>query len=284
MTQELTNGVMNQYKANEQQSSEIQAEMILLLAIVTVLSTHILSNIRVNRLLEPMSQHKRKKYLEGISGMTKDELRAISHLAKTPMDLISLVAKIQFDKIRLVSKAKVEKRLTDIAHRNIQEKMSYLTAQGLKQNTVDIDVSEIVKAPYVATSGSNELNENFLDLMDKQIDKTEQKLFRAIAGYSASPTERLLFSYQADHLGKGLSQHVKNVLRNESTRIIGDTNFRIYEAFGVTYYRFEAVLDANTSDICNSLNGSVFRVDERKVGSNASSMHFNCRSTELPVV
>lgn len=56
------------------------------------------------------------------------------------------------------------------------------------------------------------------------------------------------------------------------------------EDFGVEKYRFLAVLDMKTSDICQELDNKVFLEKERQVGVNAPPMHPFCRSTTAPVI
>ena len=56
------------------------------------------------------------------------------------------------------------------------------------------------------------------------------------------------------------------------------------ENFGVEKYRFLAVLDMKTSDICQELDNKVFLEKDRQVGVNAPPMHPFCRSTTAPVV
>lgn len=56
------------------------------------------------------------------------------------------------------------------------------------------------------------------------------------------------------------------------------------EDFGVEKYRFLAVLDMKTSDICQELDNKVFLEKDRRVGVNAPPMHPFCRSTTAPVI
>ena len=56
------------------------------------------------------------------------------------------------------------------------------------------------------------------------------------------------------------------------------------EDFGIEKYRFLAVLDMKTSDICQELDNKVFLEKERQVGVNAPPMHPFCRSTTAPVI
>jgi len=57
-----------------------------------------------------------------------------------------------------------------------------------------------------------------------------------------------------------------------------------YEDAGVEKYRYVAVLDGRTSEICRDLDGQVFPVKERRVGVNMHPMHPWCRSSTEPVL
>lgn len=55
-----------------------------------------------------------------------------------------------------------------------------------------------------------------------------------------------------------------------------------FKAVGVEKYEFVATLDTRTSEICEEMDGKVFKMSEREVGVNAPPLHCNCRSTTVP--
>ncbi len=74
----------------------------------------------------------------------------------------------------------------------------------------------------------------------------------------------------------------ERLCRTESAHIMGEATLQGYKDRGTEKYKFEATLDNRTSDICQSLNGQVFKLREAQEGVNYPPMHPNCRSTTVP--
>ena len=55
-----------------------------------------------------------------------------------------------------------------------------------------------------------------------------------------------------------------------------------FKDVGVEKYEFVATLDTRTSEICEEMDGKVFKMSEREIGVNAPPLHCNCRSTTVP--
>lgn len=73
------------------------------------------------------------------------------------------------------------------------------------------------------------------------------------------------------------------LLRTEYNYVTGQADMEAYADAGFDKYRYVAVLDGRTSDICRDLDGKVFTVKDRKIGVNMHPMHPWCRSTTEPV-
>ena len=73
-------------------------------------------------------------------------------------------------------------------------------------------------------------------------------------------------------------------METESAFFDSESERQCCEDFGVEKYRYLAVLDMKTSDICQELDNKVFLEKDRQVGVNAPPMHPFCRSTTAPVV
>ncbi|MBZ6004087.1 minor capsid protein [Leuconostoc gelidum subsp. aenigmaticum] len=80
----------------------------------------------------------------------------------------------------------------------------------------------------------------------------------------------------------GTKPNTERLVRTESTYVANATTAKRYESYGVESYEFVAVMDNRTSSICRSLNGEVFKMNDFAPGTNAPSMHPNCRSTIVP--
>lgn len=55
-----------------------------------------------------------------------------------------------------------------------------------------------------------------------------------------------------------------------------------FKDVGVEQFEFVATLDNRTSDICQEMDGKVFKMSEREIGVNVPPLHCNCRSTTVP--
>lgn len=80
----------------------------------------------------------------------------------------------------------------------------------------------------------------------------------------------------------GTKPNTERLVRTESTYVANATTAKRYESYGVESYEFVAVMDNRTSSVCRSLNGEVFKMNDFAPGTNAPSMHPNCRSTIVP--
>lgn len=73
----------------------------------------------------------------------------------------------------------------------------------------------------------------------------------------------------------------RRLVRTESSYIHNEAHFQAYKDYGIEEYRFVATLDLRTSLICRERDGSVYRVNDKKIGVNAPPMHPWCRSTTI---
>lgn len=71
----------------------------------------------------------------------------------------------------------------------------------------------------------------------------------------------------------------QRLVRTETNAMVTDADANAYKEMGFEEYRYNAVFDNRTSDICGSLHGKKFRLDELKIGVNAPPSHPQCRST-----
>lgn len=79
------------------------------------------------------------------------------------------------------------------------------------------------------------------------------------------------------------ARDARRLLVTETTYVVNAAELERYKEWGVKEYRYLAVLDLKTSDICASLDGMVIAVKYAKAGKNYPPMHPNCRSTAVPV-
>ena len=77
--------------------------------------------------------------------------------------------------------------------------------------------------------------------------------------------------------------NVNRVVRTETAFVLNEGANQGYINSGVVdEYIFIATLDNRTSGVCGGLDGQVFKMKDRQIGTNAPPMHPFCRSTTAP--
>ena len=81
--------------------------------------------------------------------------------------------------------------------------------------------------------------------------------------------------------GKTYERTSSAIVQDETHYILASTLLLAMKANGYTHFRFKAVLDDRTSDICRGMNGRVFPISAWSVGSTVPPLHRHCRSIVL---
>ncbi len=76
----------------------------------------------------------------------------------------------------------------------------------------------------------------------------------------------------------------RRLIRTETTFVTNQAELESYKEIGIAEYKYEAVLDSVTSEICRELNGKKFKISEAVPGKNYPPMHPWCRSTTVAVI
>jgi len=72
------------------------------------------------------------------------------------------------------------------------------------------------------------------------------------------------------------------LMRTEGAHITEWATGESYDAIGLEWYEYSAILDGRTSKLCSGLDNKLFKVKDRVVGVNYPPVHPNCRSTTIP--
>lgn len=112
------------------------------------------------------------------------------------------------------------------------------------------------------------------------------RLVRAISTIIPQSFSRGLSSNQlGDMIAKEMNasrNRGRTLARTEVNHICNQADLDVYKVIGIEDYEYLATLDLRTSEICRSLDGTVHKVSQAKVGINYPPMHPNCRSTTVP--
>lgn len=70
-----------------------------------------------------------------------------------------------------------------------------------------------------------------------------------------------------------------SITRTVTQSVVNTANEQVYKNNSIEKYKYLAILDARTTDICKSLNNKIFEVGNGPI----PPQHFNCRSFTVPV-
>ncbi|MBR2528820.1 MAG: minor capsid protein [Blautia sp.] len=93
-------------------------------------------------------------------------------------------------------------------------------------------------------------------------------------------TDRETTKVIQEAMGAGAMQS-RRLVRTEAAHVSSDFTLRSYKECGIENYRYVAILDLKTSEVCRELDGQEFPVEEAKTGENYPPMHPWCRSTTI---
>lgn len=95
--------------------------------------------------------------------------------------------------------------------------------------------------------------------------------------------EKLAEWRTGSHGESGLGYAETSLLRTESDTAQAEASLNVYEEAGVPRYRYNAMLDGRTCDVCKGLHGKIFPVSKKQPGENFPPIHNNCRCYIEPV-
>lgn len=123
---------------------------------------------------------------------------------------------------------------------------------------------------------------NYLDRIEANKQKLKQELPKTL---SQALAEGMSYTEASEKLGKVLDIPANNAaaaLVTESAYFCTLAQNDMFNELGVDEYEIIATLDNVTSEICQSMDGKVFKVKDMKTGLNAPPFHPNCRTVTAP--
>lgn len=164
---------------------------------------------------------------------------------------------------------------TDTYYRTLYEIQS---GTGIGVSFAKVDSEALDKVLQTKWIGEN-YSERIWNNRDKLVYELQTKLSQAfIRGDSVERTAKEL----ADRMDVSFSNAAR-IVRTESSFITHQATWDSYKASGVVQkYEYLATLDDRTSEICRSMDGKVFNLNDKEVGVNYPPLHPHCRSTVVP--
>jgi SPP1 gp7 family putative phage head morphogenesis protein len=175
--------------------------------------------------------------------------------------------------------AKEEEKISDKTYKRVIEE-SYKAANtdireqmGRLKSFASLDetsVEEILNSRWEGSNYSKRIWKNTTELARKSRDVVG-------AGLLMGRSQQMMAAELTNEFNKGTYNSMR-VIRTETNYFLNQSELQSYKDEGVKYYEYTAILDNRTSDICEELDGRVWKVEEAEVGYNYPPMHPNCRS------
>lgn len=144
-------------------------------------------------------------------------------------------------------------------------------------NFIDAEtINRVINSKWSGKNYSKRIWENTRALAR---DLKEELLMNLVTGR----TNREAADIIANKFAQG-SSVARRLVRTESNYIATELNFKAYKESGIDEYLYLATLDLKTSVLCRELDGKIFPVAKRKIGTNCPPMHPWCRSTTISVI
>ena len=194
--------------------------------------------------------------------------------------LEGLRVSIEMQQMELAGKENelIEKHLIDTYSKGVMDSLNRL-GHGTNFNTFDKNVARkfINKGWIDGKSLSSRIYNN-----RSKVAKYMSTQF--ISGVIRGDTYYDISKNLISKFGETSSKQAMRLVRTEGTRVMNEATITVFEN-EFEEYRYSAIFDKRTSQICKSLDGRVFKMKDRQAGVNFPPMHPNCRSSydiEIP--
>ena len=199
----------------------------------------------------------------------KNRMKRLDDIDKSINRLINAVASKERDAID-----KTMRKVYESSYHHAVYEAARMSGLDLQTGPIDEGALEtILKKKW---SGQN-YSERVWNNTQKVADAIKEEL---MIGALTGKTEKEMTDSINEQFLSGRNR-ARRLVRTESSYIHNEAHFQAYKDYGIEEYRFVATLDLRTSQICRERDGSVYMVNDKKIGVNAPPMHPWCRSTTI---
>ncbi len=199
----------------------------------------------------------------------KNRMKRLDDINKSINKLINAIASKERDAIE-----KTMQKVYESSYHHAVYEAARMSGLDLQTGPIDEGALEtILKKKW---SGQN-YSERVWNNTQKVADAIKEEL---MIGALTGKTEKEMTDSINEQFLSGRNK-ARRLVRTESSYIHNEAHFQAYKDYGIEEYRFVATLDLRTSQICRERDGSVYRVNDKKIGVNAPPMHPWCRSTTI---
>ena len=140
---------------------------------------------------------------------------------------------------------------------------------GLNTDTIEY----VLKYPWSGNDYSSRIWENKRRLLRVIKEELTQMI---IQGRDLKQVSKIV----SKRLNANLSSSMR-LINTEHARVMSEACKMAYIESEIDKYQILSTLDKRTSDICQEMDGKVFKVDEAVIGKNMPPFHPNCRTTTI---
>lgn len=199
----------------------------------------------------------------------KNRMKRLDDINKSINKLINAIASKERDAID-----KTMRQVYESSYHHAVYEAARMSGLDLQTGPIDEGALEtILKKKW---SGQN-YSERVWNNTQKVADALKEEL---MIGALTGKTEKEMTDSINEQFLSGRNK-ARRLVRTESSYIHNEAHFQAYKDYGIEEYRFVATLDLRTSQICRERDGSVYMVNDKKIGVNAPPMHPWCRSTTI---
>lgn len=172
---------------------------------------------------------------------------------------------------------KIEKQEMDNLLKKIAEDKFYMNcfnlALGMDFSLKKIDSKTLDRIVKKTIEGKN-----YSDRIWRNKNDLSKILQREIKDFLEGKTSINEISKVVKHRFNQNSFNTKRLINNETARVQSEINEEWAKDYNIEYQLFMATLDPKTSDICRSLDGNVYSIDDKNKPIPPTGTHVGCRS------
>lgn len=189
--------------------------------------------------------------------------------------------KIAFQE-QAISTESYRKTLTDTYYKTI-----YDVSKGVNKNIAFAElpqktIDNILNAKFYGENYSQRVWHNTGKLANKLQEVIAESI---ITGQSQYKTiKEIQQAYGTRGKARGGYYDAERLLRTETNYFENKAELESYDEMGIKKFKYLAVLDNRTSEICQEMDGKVFDMKDAVQGENTPPLHPNCRSTIIPFI
>lgn len=206
-----------------------------------------------------------------------DTLAMRSRITRLDMLKSSINAEIWIKTLK--DEGVITKGFTDVFNMGYKGIQSDFKTSGIRTNgkLAKNFVEDLMKHPWSGVNFSDNLwgnkKDKLVELLNKHIT------IGSIQGLNVNKiTESIRKDLDSDF------KNTQRIVRTELNYSLGQSSLEAYKNDGIKQYEMLSCSDNRRCELCESLDGKKFNIEEAKPGINYHPLHPNCRCTSIPVV